>query len=449
MKRIVIIGGNAAGPGAAAKARRVDPNAEITLFEKGNFISTGTCELPYILSGEIKDYKDVVFYTPESFYEEKKVKVYTKHFVEQIDRRNKRISVKNRETDSSFEFNYDKLVIASGSTAKQHPAFVKNYNNVFYLKSVDDYLRIKNYLDNNTVNNVLIIGAGYIGIETAEAFKILGKQVTVIDKAAHPFPGMDSEIKALTAEILSANGIEFKGGISELAVFENNGTVTKVKYDSVAYEYDLVLIAAGFSPNSQLAAGARLEIGRWGGIKVDSKLRTNDQDIYAAGDCIEVQNFITGKYEFMPFATLAHAYGHTAGANAAGDNLFISPVIRNTAVKIFDKVLVSVGLTSAEAESMAFRFSAVTAVMPNLVKVMPTSSKIFGKIIFDKGSRRILGAQFLGGSEAVGYGDLISSLIYQKADGNVLSRFNYNYTPPSSPFVNILSVLGRKIEGVK
>jgi NADPH-dependent 2,4-dienoyl-CoA reductase/sulfur reductase-like enzyme len=449
MRRIVVIGGNASGPSAAAKAKRVNPESEVTLFEAGNFISTGTCELPYLLSGEIKDYNQLLFYTPETFAEEKKVKVYSNHFVEQIDRKEKKLIVHNTPGGVSFDYSYDKLILATGSNAVRHPSFTKPYKNVFYLKNVGDYLKINKYLIENRVEKVLIIGGGYIGLECAEAFRLLNKQVTILDKEPLPVASAETEAGILINEILSANGIEFVGSVKDLNIFESEEKVYKVKYNSLLHEYDLILISAGFTPNTQLAAGCRLELGKSGGIKVDTKLRTSDQDIFAAGDCIEVKNQITGRYEFIPLASLAHTYGHIAGANAAGDNLFAEPVIKNIAVKIFNKVLVTVGLNSREAASAGFKTSEVSAILPNLVHIMPASSKIYGKIIFEKNSKKILGAQFLGEREAVGYGDLISSMIYQKSDASLLGRFNFNYSPPCSPFINILSVLGRKIEGYR
>jgi CoA-dependent NAD(P)H sulfur oxidoreductase len=449
MKRIAVIGGNAAGPSAAAKAKRVDPNAEVLLFEAGNFISTGTCELPYLISGEIKNHNDIIFYTPESFYEEKQVKVYTKHLVERIDRKEKAIIVKNLNDNSSFAYNYDKLILSTGSVATKHPSFSNTYKNVFYLKNVSDFLKIKNFVNNDKIDNVLIIGGGYIGLETAEAFKNLGKNVTIADKEEFPFPSADMEIRTLLSEIVLFNNVEFVGNVKEIQIFEASDCINKVKFNGRLREYDLILIATGFTPNTQLAVGAQLQTGRNNGLIVDAKLKTSDQNIFAAGDCIEVLNRITNKHEFIPLATLAHSYGHVAGANAAGDNLFVDPVIKNIAVRLFDKILVSVGLNSREADSFGFKTGSVTAVLPNLVKVMSNSSKTFVKLIFDKNSRKILGAQFLGGQEVVGYGNLIASFILQKTDVSLLSKVNYNYSPPCSPFINILSVLGRKIEGLK
>jgi len=449
MRRIAVIGGNAAGPSAAAKAKRVDPSAEVVLFEAGDYISTGTCELPFILSGHISDYKDVLFYSPESFQAEKNIKVYASHFVEAIDRKSKRIKVANLKGGSSFEYEYDKLILTTGSVSKKHPAFNSDYRNLFYLKSVSDLLKIKDFIAANKCGKVLIVGAGYIGLESAEAFRKLGMEVTLIDSESLPVPLIDSESSSLVLEVLKENGVEFIPNVKDISVYDNNGLITRVKFNSVSNEYDLILVTIGFSPNTQLAAGARIDLGRFGGIKTDSRLRTSDQNIYAAGDCIEVKNKITGKYEYIPLASLAHTHGHIAGANAAGDNLFAEDIVKNTIVKVFDKVLVSVGLNSAEASAAGFRFSSVSSVLPNLVKVMPESRKVYGKIIIDSNSKRILGAQFVGNNEVSGYGDLIASMIYQKSDASLLTKINYNYSPPTSPFINILSVLGRKIEGLK
>ena len=189
-----------------------------------------------------------------------------------------------------------------------------------------------------------------------------------------------------------------------------------------------------------------LEIGKTGAIKVDNKLKTSDYNIFAAGDNVEIINAVTNRPDYIPLATIAHQCAHAAGENAAGGNTYIEPFIKNLAFKIFDKYFVSVGLSSFEAEEKGLYFSAVSDIQPNLVKVMPESSNVFGKIIFDRNNKRILGAAFLGGKEVSGYGNLISAFIKTKQPGDILSKVNYNYTPPLSPFINLLSVLGRKIK---
>lgn len=445
-KNIIVVGGNATGPAAAAKAKRTAPDANVLMIEAGDFISTGTCELPYVLSGEIKNYEEIVFFSAESFEKEKGVKVLTSHLVEKIDRSKKLVFVMNQKSGHKFEQEYDKLILCTGSTAKSIPALPKNLSNVFTLKSVADLISIKSYLEKNNVRDILIIGAGYISLETADALKTLGYSITILEKEKLPIPGMDDETRHLVSDLLKQNGIEFYGSVADVKYNRDEQKFLSIKLDGRILEYDMVLTAIGFEPNNNLAVSSKLNIGNFGGIKVDQKLRTSDPNIFAAGDCIEIVNRITSKPDYLPLATIAHLTGHTAGENAAGGNATFQPVVKNIAVKIFGKSLVAVGLNSIEAKKHGYNLSSVNAIVPNLVKVMPKSEQVFGKIIYDKNTKQIIGANFFGGTETVGYGDLISSFIHSKVKAAGLASINFNYTPPLSPFVNILSVLGRKIE---
>lgn len=445
-KNIIVIGGNAAGPAAAAKAKRTAPDANVLMIEAGDFISTGTCELPYLLSGEIKNYEEIVFFNAESFEKEKGVKVLASHHVEKIDRSKKIIYIKNQKSGHKFEQEYDKLILCTGSTAKSIPALPKNLSNVFTLKSVADLISIKSYLEKNSVREILVIGAGYIGLETTDALRTLGYSVTTIEKEKLPMPGVEDETRYLVADLLKQNGVEFYGDVADVKYNHDERKFVSIKLDGRVLGYDLVLLAVGFEPNNMLALSSKLSIGNYGGIKVDQKLRTSDPNIFAAGDCIEIVNRITGKPNYLPLATIAHQTGHIAGENAAGGHSTFLPVVNNIAVKMFGKALVSVGLNSVEAKRYGYNFSSVNTILPNLVKVMPKSEQVFGKIVYDKNTKQILGANFLGGTETVGYGDLISSFIHNKIKATELASVNYNYSPPLSPFVNLLSVLGRKIE---
>lgn len=445
-KNIIIVGGNAAGPSAAAKAKRIAPAANVLLFESGEFISTGTCELPYVLSGEIKNYKNIIFYDPDSFEKEKGVKVYTRSFVKNIDRRSKSISVQNLNDNSILEIPFDKLILTTGSIVNKINNLDDSLNNVFYLKSVKNYISIKNFISNNPFKNVLIIGGGYIGLESAESFNNLGCSVTIIDKAKLPFPGAGDEVRNLILEELKKNNIEFLGNCNSPKYIIENNLCKAVNIDGRIKEFDLILVAAGVSPNNSLAVSSRLDLGNYGGLAVDNRLKTFDNNIFAAGDNIEIINRITRKKDYLPLATFAHKHGHIAGANAAGAHEFYEPVIKNIAVKIFDNAYVSVGLNETQVIENGFNFKKINAVSNNLVKVMPGSRKTFGQILYDNYNGFILGAEFFGGKESIGYGDLISSMIYNNNKAETLGALDFNYTPPFSPFINILSILGRKIK---
>ncbi|MGB5847264.1 MAG: FAD-dependent oxidoreductase [Ignavibacteriaceae bacterium] len=443
-KRIIVVGGNAAGPAAAAKAKRVNPNARVTLFEASSFISTGTCEIPYVLSGKIKSYEDIVYYSAGTFLNKKGVGVFINHLVESIDRRGKNITVKDLQNDKTIIKPYDSLILTTGSLARRIPGFYKELRNVFQLKTIDDLIEVKKYIDLNSVHSVTIIGSGYIGIEASEALINNNLKVILFEKEKLPLPIAETEISKKVLNELENNSVQFIGGFKNIEPFIKEDVVISIKYDDEHIQTDLVLLTVGISPNSTLAEKAKLDLGKFGGIKVDRKLRTSDRNIFAAGDNIEILNAITGKQDYLPFATYAHAYGHIAGENAAGGSVNAEPIIKNVSVKIFDNYFASVGLSSIEAENSRFKTDTASAEIPNLVKVMPGSRNVFGKIIYDLESNRILGGSFFGGKEVSGYADLIASVIYSKQKIDFLEKVNYNYTPPLSPFINLLSVLGGK-----
>ncbi len=443
-KRIIIVGGNAAGPAAAAKAKRVNPNAKVTLYEASSFISTGTCEIPYVLSGEIDKYEDIVYYSPETFLNKKGVEVFINHHVESIDRRGKNITVKDLQTDKTIIRPYDSLILSTGSVARRIPGFYKELKNVFQLKTIDDLIEVEKYIDLHSVDTITIIGSGYIGIEASEALTSKNLKVLLLEKENLPLSIAETELSKKVLNQLEKNSVQFIGGIKSIEPFIKEDVVISIKHDDKYIQTDLVLLTLGILPNNTLAERAKLELGKFGGIKVDKKLRTIDRNIFAAGDNIEVVNAITGKQVYLPFATNAHSYGHIAGENAAGGNVNAEPIIKNVSVKIFDNYFASVGLSSSDAENSRFKIDSISAEIANLVKVMPGSRNVFGKIIYESESNRILGGSFFGGKEVSGYADLIASAIYSKQKIDFLEKVNYNYTPPLSPFINLLSFLGRK-----
>jgi NADPH-dependent 2,4-dienoyl-CoA reductase/sulfur reductase-like enzyme len=442
--KIIVVGGNSAGPAAAAKAKRVNPGVVVNLFEAGQFISTGTCEIPYVLSGEIKDYEEVIFYNPESFLSKKGVRVFVRHRVEEIDRKAKTITVNDLQNDKLIEYKYDTLILCTGSYAKMLPGFSTDLINVFKLKSIGDLIRLEGYLKKNLVKRATIIGSGYIGLEACEALHKRNISTTILEKEALPLPSAEVEISKQILTELENHNVNFIGGCNNLEPFVKEDKIVSVKADENNIESDLVLMSTGIAPNNMLAAKAKLETGNFGGIKVDKKLRTSDRYIFAAGDNIEFTNALTAKPDYFPFSIYAHSFGHIAGENAAGGNVNAKPIIKNVSVKVFNKYFTSVGLNTIDVEQSRFKVSTVTAEAPNLVTVMPESINGFGKLIFDIENKRILGASFLGGKEVSGYADLISSAIYSEQKIDFLTKITFNYTPPLSPFINLLSVLGRK-----
>jgi len=444
--KIIVIGGNAAGPAAAAKAKRVSPDSEVLMFESGEFISTGTCEIPYVLSGEIPGYEEILTFTTEEFRKLKGVKAYTSCEVTGIDRTRKILNVKNLKSRKEFEENYDSLVLATGSIPKKIPGFPEFIPNLFTLKNIADLNNITGYVRSKKINSVLIIGSGYIGLEAADAFHQLNKEVTIIEKENLPLPYTEPEIRVMILELLKKEGIIFHGAYNNLLLNTENGFIKSINLDGRIIEPELVISAVGFTPNNILAEKAGLRLTPRGAVKVDRSLKTSDPSIFACGDNIEIINEVTKRTDYFPVATVAHDFAHVAGENAAGGSAVVNTVVKNIAVKILNKFQVSVGITEAEALQNSIPFKSIQASAPNLVKVMPDSRQVFGKIVYHALNKNILGAAFLGGKEVSGYGDIISALIKLKSPAHMLADLNYNYTPPLSPFINLLSILGRKVK---
>jgi CoA-dependent NAD(P)H sulfur oxidoreductase len=443
--KIIVVGGNAAGPAAAAKAKRVNPDAEVVMFESEEFISTGTCEIPYVLSGEISDYNQLVTFSPEEFRKEKGVKVFTGCEVTGIDRGRKIITVYNNKIRREYEEQYDTLILATGSTARIIPGFPEFAPNLFTLKSIRDLKSITEFISSREINSVVIIGSGYIGLEAAEAFHNTGKEVTLIEREKLPLPYTEPKVSLLISETLEKNNIRFYGAYKHISLNTGDGFIRSVNIDGRMIESDLIISSIGFVPNIRLAEKSGLQITSKGSIKVDRSLRTSDRNIFACGDNIEIINEVTKSNDYFPVATVAHDFAHVAGENAAGGNLSVDPVIKNIAVKIMDNFQVSVGITESEARENSIPCKSVEASAPNLVKIMPGSEQVYGKLVYNAINKTILGAAFFGGREVSGYGDLISALIKLKVPAGVLGSMNYNYTPPLSPFINLLSILGRKV----
>ncbi|MDH3268213.1 MAG: FAD-dependent oxidoreductase, partial [Ignavibacteria bacterium] len=364
---------------------------------------------------------------------------------QEIDTKKKSIIVKDLIEDKILEHDYDRLILATGSKAKTLPGFDTRLKNVFTLKNINDLIQLEEFIKKEKASNAIIIGSGYIGLEAAEALVKKNIHVKVIERETKPLPIADKELSDEIQNILNQNKVEFLGGVKEIEPMISADKLIALRIGDKFIETDLVLLSVGFEPDTFLAQSAKLELGKSGAVKVDQYLKTSDRFIYAAGDNVEVINAVTGKKDYLPLATHAYDLGHIAGENATGGNVRYAPFVKNISVKIFDKFFAMVGLTSEEAKRSGFEIQESFAKARNLVAVMPGSDYVFGKVLAEKGSKRIIGASFLGGKEISGYADLVSALIKLRTPVSILSSINYNYTPPLSPFVNLLKIIGRNI----
>lgn len=443
-RKIIVIGGSAAGPAAAAKAKRVNPEHEVVMYEAGEYISIGTCEIPYVLSGEIDNYEKILFYNPESYESEKKVRVKNFHRVESIDRIKKRIFVRDTKNNIQFNDNYDKLILCTGSVKRFHPEFPKGLKNVFYLKTVDDLRAIQRFIQEKKITNSVIIGAGLTGLESIAFVSKYSGSVLLIDSNPLPLNGYSEEVQKIVLDKLHSDKIEFFGGVSSVSPKLKNDYVEAIVIDGEVHSVDFVLVTIGFEPNTSLSQASKLSHHKDNAIRVDRKLQTSDDNIFAAGDCISVENFITKKPMWLPLATLSHNFGHVAGANAAGESFYAESVVKNLLLKLSDLSIAHVGLTWKEIKNFGIHCEELSAVGNSRIKIIPNGEKHFVKIFYESRTKKIIGADLIGGEDIIGKANLLSFAIKNNITMNKLNAVDYAYTPVLSTFIETLSIMGRK-----
>ena len=433
-RRILIVGGLAAGPSAAAKAKRVNPNADVVIFEATDTVSYAICEAPYAISGIIDDEKKLVIFSPEKLEEEKGIKVKTLHLVEQILPNDHKIVVRDFRSHKLVEFDYDKLILATGATPRRLMVEGENGRNVFHLKLREDTQNILTYLKTESPKQAVIIGGGFVGLEMTEAFRARGLDVTLLDQVSHPLEGFEQETRERVLRELLNNDVNFVPNTTiEALQQDNSGRVRHVITNRGSFECDIVILSLDVEPNVGLARDAKIRIGSAGAIIIDERQQTNIDSIYAAGDCCEVKNIVTNKPIYIPLATVASRTAWVAGENAAGGRAIFKGAIRASAVKVFNLEVAQVGLGSEEARANAFDVISETVTSTSKVGIMPESEKIVIKLVIDRRTQRLLGANLFGGLGTVLRANTLSVAIQHKMTIDDISRFDLIYAPPFAP----------------
>ena len=435
MKRcILIVGGLAAGPSAAAKAVRTNPNVQVTLFEASETVSYGICEAPYAISGVIGDEKKLVIYTPERLREEKGIEAKILHRVEKIIPTKHKILIRDLRRGDLVEHEYDKLIIATGATPRRLHVDGEDGRNVFHLGSREDTVNILNYIQSESPKNAVIIGGGYIGMEMAEALKMKGMDVTLVHRHRLPMSGLEQETRERIADELQKNEVHFVTNAKvESLVQKNDGKVQHIVTNRGSFEADIVILSLGVEPNVSLAKSAKIRLGAAGGIITDERQLTNVDGIYAAGDCCEVKNIVSGKQMYLPLATVASRAAWVAGENAAGGRATFKGAIRAIAVKVFGLEVAQVGLSSEEAKDSRFQVVTESVTAYSKVGLMPGSQKVTIKLIIDQRSKRIVGANVSGGEGAVLRANILGAAIQYNLSIDEISRLDMIYAPPFAP----------------
>lgn len=440
--RVIIIGGVAAGMSAAAKLKRLQPETEVVVYEKTDIVSFGACGLPYFVGGFFDDEKNMIARSPEKF-RESGIELFTNHEVLEVDFDKKIVKIKDLENNKEFTDSYDKLMIATGASAIIPPIEnVNNLENVHTLKSMYDGTKIKEILSNEKINKVSIIGAGFIGLETVEAMKNLGKEVTLIQMGDRVLQEVfDKEITDLLEKELRSHGVELHLNTT-VTKFLGDKKVKKVVTDKEEIDTDLVIIATGVRPNTRFLQNTNIKMLKNGAIIVDEYGKTSVDCVYSAGDCATVKNKITGEDSYIPLATTANKLGRIVGENLAGENNSYQGSLSSSCIKVINMESARVGLSEEECIRKNINYKAKFISDMNQTNYYPGREKIYVKLIYNKETKVIIGGQVCCYKDAVQRANVLACAIFNQMTTEQLGMLDLCYAPPFARTWDVLNVAG-------
>ena len=449
-KRLVVVGGVAAGPKSAAKARRCDPEMEIVIYQEEEEISYAGCGLPYFVSGVIKQRDELISRTPGKFAVDG-IRVKKHHRVESIDVKNRTVSGRNLDGDEVFTDHFDRLVLATGAQAIRPRIEGMDLDNIYYLRSIFDADRVLLSLGKNVIQHVAIAGGGYIGLEMAESLKLLGKEVTVVELAPQIATLFDEDFANILRLYLEKKGVHILTSEGIKAIKGKDGKVTRVQTENRDVEADAVIMSLGVRPQVDLARKAGLRIGETGAVWVNERMETSAEGVYAAGDCAETIHLLTGKRTWVPLGSTANKQGRVVGENVCGGNARFPGVLGTTIFKAFDFNVAKTGLNMKEAEKEGFHPMEAVVRGYDRAHYYPGKKESVLKVIADQKTGRILGGQAIGEGSSDKFIDILAMALHAGMDCRMLASVDLAYAPPFSPALSPVivaaNVLMNKLEG--
>ena len=430
-KRVVIVGGVAGGATCAARLRRLDENAEIVVLDRGHYVSFANCGLPYYVGNVIQDEAKLLLATPALFKDRFCIEVRLRNEVTAIDREARTLFVRDLETGLEYRESYDALVLSPGAAPICPPWPGVDLPGIFTLRTIPDSREIKNWIENRKPNKAVVVGGGFIGLEMAENLAHRGIAVTIVELANQVMPPLDPEMAEYAKQRLESHGVNLLlgDGVAEFAQGRNEGLIVRTK-GGAAFEADLVVLAIGVRPETNLARDASLEMGQRGGIRVDSQMRTSDPHIWAVGDAVEVRNRVTGQWELVPLAGPANRQGRVAADAICGREVRFDGVQATAVCGFFGLTVALTGATEKalhRAEMMDYQS---IYLHPNQhVGYYPGAQAIHLKLLFRKSDGLVLGAQGVGEEGVERRIDVIANAIQMKATVFDLEEAELCYAP--------------------
>lgn len=439
--KILIIGAEAAGMSAAAKARRSAPDATITVFEQSDIVSFGACGLPYFVGGSFDEPGYMAERSAEQF-RASGIDLRTRHRVERIDAEARVATVTNLASGDTFEHSYDKLMIATGASVVRPPIAGLELNSVFFLKTMNDGLQLRALAEQEAIRDVVVIGAGYIGLEVVEAMHHRGKRVRLIELADRVLAeSFDAEMSEVMEDAIRRHQIALHLG-ERVEALEGEGSVQRVRTDKGVYDADLVVVATGVKPNTEFLSNTGIERLGNGAIVIDEQGRTSLPDTYAAGDCATVWHRVRQEAVYIPLATTANKIGRLVGENLCGAEKAFPGTLGSAGVRVLDVEAGRTGLGQREAEALGLKVKSVVIDDKNTTNYVPEQAAIRVKLVYEADSKRILGGQLAGGAGAVLRVDTLAAAIQGNLTTADLGMLDLVYAPPFARTWDALNVAG-------
>ena len=446
--KVVIVGGVAGGATAAARIRRLDEEAEIVVFERSGYISYANCGLPYYIGGVIEDPEELTLQTPESFFRRFRIHMKVRHEVTAIHPENKTVSVKNLKTGAVFEESYDKLLLSPGAKPLWPDLPGMDSDKLFTLRTVEDTLRIKEFVDRNKPRSAVMVGGGFIGLEVAENLRELGLDVTIVQRPKQLMNPFDADMAAFIHAEVRRHGVQLALGHSVAGFAEKNGGIQVLLKDNAPLPADLVVLAIGVTPESQLAKDAGLALGMKGSILVNDRMETSVPDIYAVGDAVQVKHYVTGEDALIALAGPANKQGRIAADNICGGDSRYLGSQGSSVIKIFDMTAASTGINETNARKSGLDVDTVILSPMSHAGYYPGGKLMTMKVVFEKETYRLLGAQIVGYEGVDKRIDVLATAIHAGLKATQLKDLDLAYAPPYSSAKDPVNMAGFIIDNI-
>ena len=446
--KVLIVGGVAGGATAAARIRRLDETAEITVFERSGYISYANCGLPYYIGGVITDPEELTLQTPESFFSRFRINMKVHHEVTAIHPDQKTISVRNSKTGEEFEESYDKLILSPGAKPTQPRLPGVGIKKVFTLRTVEDTFHIKEYINKNQPKSAVLAGGGFIGLELAENLKELGMDVTIVQRPKQLMNPFDADMASFIHSEMRKHGVKLALGHTVEGFEEKDGGIDILLKDEMPLHADMVVLAIGVTPDTHLAKDAGLELGIKGSIVVNDRMETSAPDIFAAGDAVQVKHYVTGKEALISLAGPANKQGRIIADNICGGDSRYPGSQGSSVIKVFDMTAATTGINETNARKAGLDVDTVILSPMSHAGYYPGGKVMTMKVVFEKETYRLLGAQIVGYEGVDKRIDVLATAIHAGMKATELKDLDLAYAPPYSSAKDPVNMAGFMIDNI-